>query len=204
MTLRRMIMKNTKTKLTVLALFVGLMAGANTAAYAADTTQSSMPGKHADVKHMERGTAGDYRKGPFEELNLTAEQKQKVKEIMEDHKVDRKDVYKDMQKTKEDLNKLIVSDDFSEGKAKDIIEDGSEKLTDVFVHKATIDHEVYKILTPEQKEKFVRMLDRTYPQMQDGHKMPRDWKDGKMPPKHPPMDDKMRTGDVPPPAPENK
>lgn len=198
-------MKITKTKLTSLALLVGLMAGANTAVYAAEPSHTQEHPAQFDARHAPRGPAGEYdRRDPFAELKLTADQKQKVKEIFDEHKVDRKDVFADMQKTKEDLNKLITSDDYSEGKAKDIINEGSDKLTDVFVHKATIDHEIYKILTPEQKAKFVQILDKSYPGMQGpkhGHGMPpKDWKDGKQPPR--PMDQKA--GDVPPPAPDHE
>ena len=201
-------MKITKTKLTSLALLIGLMAGANSAVYAAESVHSQDKGVQSDIHHGPKGSFGDHeRRDPFAELNLTAAQKQKVKEIFDEHKVDRKDVFADMQKTKQDLNKLIASDDYSESKAKDIINDGSEKLTDVFVHKATIDHEVYKILTPEQKEKFVQLLDKSYPGMQGpkhGHKMPpKDWKDGKQPPR-PVGDRDQKGGDVPPPAPAHE
>lgn len=144
------------TKIKLIGLVAGLMTIATTSAYAADTHQSPPPPPGMSADHAPRPDF--HRRDPFDFLQLSVAQKEKVKTILESHKIDHKDSFGDMIKSKDQLNKLIASDDYSPAKAKDIIVQGSQSMTDALVNKSIIDHEIYKILTPEQKQKFIHML----------------------------------------------
>ena len=180
-------MKKTNLKpLTSLALFVGLIVGANSAAYAADTAVQPKDAQHSEMKrgHM-RGI------GPFEQLNLTAEQKDKIADIMKDSREKNKDAFDDMIKTEKDLHDLAWSDDFSEDKAKSFIDDKADQAKDFALEKVKTDNAIYKVLTPEQRTKFeeIRKNAEKGPR---GHGYPMD-KDG---PRHAAPE---ATNDVPPP-----
>lgn len=146
-------MKKINSKsLTSLALFVGLIVGANSAAYAADTSATTTKdAAHSEMKRMHKGV------GPFEQLGLTEDQKTKIADIMKDSRSKNKDAFDDMKKVETDLHDLAWSEDYSESKAKDLIDDKADAAKEFALERVKTDNEIYKVLTPEQRVKFEEM-----------------------------------------------
>lgn len=172
-------------KLTSLALFVGLIVGANSAVYAAEQTNQP-PQPH----HVKPGSMG--HKTPFAGLDLSKEQQDKINKILTDSRDDNKEAFEHMQDVQKKLHDLAWSDDYSDDKAKSIIDDQKDKAADWAVDRAKTDHEIYQVLTPEQRQKFKSMQDR----IKNGPERGMEEKRDSMPPS-------PRAGEpTPPPAPD--
>lgn len=98
---------------------------------------------------MSMGHRGGHM-GMFGALNLTPEQQQKMRDIMSQHR--------NLQANRPiaqhmtgDLYNLITSDNFDEAQVRKQIEDNNKQFVDRGVEMAKIHHEMYQVLTPEQK-----------------------------------------------------
>lgn len=122
----------------------------------------------------------------FEGLDLTQDQKDKIKDLIKDGRDSQRDAFKDGMKYNKELRELSASDDYSKDKAEGIAEDGAKVLTKAAVERAEVDNKIYNVLTAEQKVKYKENLKKR----DDAFKERLD----KM---------KDRKGDVPPPPPED-
>lgn len=175
-------------KLTSLALFVGLIVGANSAVYAAE--QPAAPGQ----PHPQHARPGDFHRTPFAGLDLTPDQKKKIDSILTSSRDDNRDAFEQMIEVQKKLHDLAWSDDYSEDKVKSIIDDNKDKAADWAVDRAKTDHEIYQVLTPEQRKKFKDMQSKIKHAPETAV---HDGKAGDVPPPH------ARDGEpTPPPAPQ--
>ncbi|WP_258237511.1 MULTISPECIES: Spy/CpxP family protein refolding chaperone [Arcobacteraceae] len=83
--------------------------------------------------------------GMFKDLNLTAEQNEKIKNIIEDSRKDNKSI-----------NEAFTKDSFDKAKYSKIL---SEKRENMLKSQAEILEKSYAILTPKQKEQLKVLLD---------------------------------------------
>ncbi|RBQ32450.1 hypothetical protein CRU92_01710 [Arcobacter sp. FW59] len=83
--------------------------------------------------------------GIFKELNLTSEQNEKIKKIIEDSRKDNKSI-----------NEAFTKDSFDKDKYSKIV---SEKRDNMLKSQAEVLEKSYAILTPKQKEQLKVLLD---------------------------------------------
>lgn len=102
----------------------------------------------------------------LKDLNLTDEQKEQFKTLRKANREEMKAHRKDMTPEKREemqaqrldtLNDLLLADSFDEEKAAELAEKMSQKLIERQVQKLSKEFEMFSILTPEQKEKFVQL-----------------------------------------------
>lgn len=166
----------------VLAIAVAMVLGSMSAPVFALTDQghSNPPTKESQMKP--RGPEGQWR--VFEGLDLTQDQKDKIKDLIKDGVETQKDAFKDGMKYNKELRELSASDDYSKDKAQNIAEDGAKVLSKAAVDRSEVDNKIYNVLTAEQKVKYKDNLQKR----EDAFKEKLDkMRDGK--------------GDVPPPPP---
>ncbi|TAN35666.1 MAG: periplasmic heavy metal sensor [Verrucomicrobia bacterium] len=89
----------------------------------------------------------------FEQLNLSDEQKAKVKEIMESHKAEGQAMMEKIGPERQALQKLIMADTLDEQAIRDQVAKLAGLEADAAVARAKIGQEIRAILTPEQAEK---------------------------------------------------
>lgn len=169
-------------KLTAITLAT-LMALGTSTAFAADTatpTNSStqpqvQPTKPADGQHKHRMTKHgkkDHR-NMFGGVELTKEQQEKVRQLMEANKPPRGPGHM------ADVHTLIASDKLDETKLNQITQD----MAKAHANHIKVQHEIYNMLTPEQKQQYNKNYQERTEKMKE--------RLGKRP-----------NGDVPPPAAE--
>lgn len=95
---------------------------------------------------------------PAHALNLTDAQKTQMKELMTKEKPTLSPLFKQMAGTQNQLRQLAMSDNFDEGKARELAAQQTQTMTELAVQKARVQSELYKLLTPEQKTKLAEMM----------------------------------------------
>lgn len=110
------------------------------------------------------GMAGDFGhmwggKGTFKELNLTNEQKEKLKNLRKESKDDRKEDFQKMRAESEAFRKKMASNAADDELRKDFAE--QQKKRSEFA-KQRFEHmlKVRAILTPEQRQKFAEITEK--------------------------------------------
>ncbi len=88
------------------------------------------------------------------ELNLTAEQQEKVKEFKKQSKNSMKESYKQLKDLHNQIDALVTADKIDETKLDGLINQINQIRGAMLKNRIMIQHQVYTILTPEQKTKF--------------------------------------------------
>lgn len=91
------------------------------------------------------------------ELNLTKEQASKIKAIKEQAHKTMKGDYDKLKMIKSQLKTLVHSETLDESKLDALLAQKKELLASKMKTKIMMKHQIYNILTPDQKEKFSAM-----------------------------------------------
>jgi protein CpxP len=95
---------------------------------------------------------------PARSLNLTDAQRTQMKEVMAKEKPTLSPLFKEMAGAQNQLRQLAMSDNFDEGKARELATQQTQTMTELAVQKARVQSELYKLLTPEQKTKLAQIM----------------------------------------------
>jgi periplasmic protein CpxP/Spy len=121
---------------------------------------SAYAGHHeAGEKQGHSDTRGHHHAGMgmLKNLDLTEEQKAKVKEIMSQQKVNMKQAMGERRAHRDDMRALVEADTFDAQKARALIAQQQAAELDMKLAMLKTQHEIYKVLTPAQREKAKAM-----------------------------------------------
>jgi len=125
--------------------------------FAAGTAMSG-DGERCDNRHHGKmGAHGDMQHGfqqKLKELNLTSEQQAQVKDILEKQKPQREAHMKAMQESRQALREATRSDAYDSAKVREIANKQAALHADMTVLRTETMHQIYGLLTPEQKQKW--------------------------------------------------
>lgn len=141
------------SKLTAIVIASALALGATGFANAQDNNlqngnppppaEQGAPGPH----HMMKGEDHMMFKG----LNLTAEQKQKIRDIM--HSA-RKESPRPPKGERQELHSIVAADHFDRAKAEQAIDKLAAANKERMLQRLEVQNKLYNVLTPEQKRQF--------------------------------------------------
>ena len=93
-------------------------------------------------------------------LDLTDEQKAEVKKIVEAERTVMQPIHEQMQKNREALKEATKDGQYNETQVTQLAQQQGELMAQMIVSRERVKSQVYKILTPEQREKLAAMGDR--------------------------------------------
>ncbi|MEI7375845.1 ATP-independent periplasmic protein-refolding chaperone Spy [Dickeya chrysanthemi] len=140
------------SKLTAIVIASALALGSAGFAYAADTSvpdQGARMMKHHDGGRGERGMMEENMM--FKGLNLTDEQRQKMRDIMDNAKKDRT---RPSAEERTQWHSLIAADSFDKTKAEAMVNKMAEANKAHMLKRLELHNQMYNVLTPEQKKQF--------------------------------------------------
>ena len=119
-------------------------------------------GKYKGGKHKGKGKGknrGQNQQMGFEKLNLTDEQKAKMKTIMSSQKGQKRVQKTDTERLAQqaEMQSLMQAETFDEAKAEELISNQQSKRNANKLEKMKAKHSMYQLLTDEQKAEFVEM-----------------------------------------------
>ncbi|NKI72964.1 ATP-independent periplasmic protein-refolding chaperone [Dickeya sp. CFBP 2040] len=144
------------SKLTVIMVASALALGSAGFAYAQDPTPPDQDARMMRHHDGERGEHG-MEQNMFRGLNLTDEQRQKIRDIMENAKKDRERPSAD---DRAEWHRLIAADSFDKAKAEAVANKMAEASKARMLNHLEIQNKMYNVLTPEQKKQFNDKFDR--------------------------------------------
>ena len=112
--------------------------------------------------HMHRGGMfGEHQLQFFTDyLDLTDAQQAQAKEILAKEKPTIQPLMQQMRDSRRQLHQLEMSGAFDEGKVRNLAAQQSQTMTELIVQKARIHSELVQILTPDQKAKLNKFMER--------------------------------------------
>ncbi len=93
-------------------------------------------------------------------LDLTDEQKAEVKKIVDAERTIMQPIHQQMQKNREALKEATKDGQFNETQVTQLAQQQGELMAQMIVSRERVKAQVYKILTPEQREKLAAAGDR--------------------------------------------
>jgi Spy/CpxP family protein refolding chaperone len=87
-------------------------------------------------------------------LNLSPEQRTKIADLLKTQSAALHDRFKAGMGTHQALRKLVLSADYSDEKAKVLIEEAAKSANEAALAHAHMDHEIYQLLTPQQQQQW--------------------------------------------------
>lgn len=93
-------------------------------------------------------------------LDLTDAQQAQIKQIMEKERPTIQPLIDQLKQGHQQLRQLEESGAFDEAKVRALVTQHSQAITELIVQKARIESEMLQVLTPEQKAKFTKFMDR--------------------------------------------
>jgi protein CpxP len=91
-------------------------------------------------------------------LNLTDAQQSQVKEIIAKEKPAMQPLFQQMAQSHRQMLQLVTSGNFDETKARDIASQQAQTMTAMEVQKASMEAQIYQLLTPDQKTKAMQFI----------------------------------------------
>jgi periplasmic protein CpxP/Spy len=146
-----------KTKILTVALAVILVAGV-AGAWAAASGQGRWG--HGGFEHHMLGMMTDY-------LDLTDAQQAQVKQIFASEKPTMMPLVQQMHQTRQQLRQLEQSNTFDEAKVRALASQQSQTMAELTVEKAKVANQIFNLLTPEQKAKAQKFLERREARFQE-------------------------------------
>ena len=104
---------------------------------------------HSEMRHHHKHGG----MGMLKQLDLTEAQQAQVKQIMEKQKADMKTAMRDRRAHREEMKSIVEQDTFDAAKAERLIAQQQHEERATKLAMLRTQHEIYKILTPEQREK---------------------------------------------------
>jgi Spy/CpxP family protein refolding chaperone len=99
-------------------------------------------------------------------LDLTDAQQAQVKQIFDNEKPNITPLMQQLKQSHQQMRQLEESGTFDEAKVRSLASQQAQTLTDLIVEKARIKSQIFNVLTPDQKAKAVRFMDRHEQRMQ--------------------------------------
>jgi Spy/CpxP family protein refolding chaperone len=99
-------------------------------------------------------------------LDLTEAQQAQVKQIFDNEKPNVTPLMEQLKQSHQQMRQLEESGAFDEAKVRALASQQAQTITDLIVEKAKIKSQIFNVLTPEQKAKAVRFMDRHEQRMQ--------------------------------------
>jgi len=90
-------------------------------------------------------------------LDLTADQKQQIETLMDKKWEDRQALRKQLQTSRETLRTYKQGDRFDESEFRAIAQKHADLKTEMMVHQAKIQQQIFAVLTPEQQQKAKKL-----------------------------------------------
>jgi periplasmic protein CpxP/Spy len=131
-----------KTKMAAITAAVGMAMGLGTAALAQP---------HGDAGGEHRGMRGGFH--GLRQLDLSDEQRQEVRRIMELHKAERQAIGERLREARRAQSEAVMAVPVDESAVRARSADLAKVESDAAVLRARMHSEVYNVLTPEQQEK---------------------------------------------------
>lgn len=137
-------------KLSTLIVASTLALGAANIAYAADT--GMMDGMKDDAGMMHhKGGRGQMHEGMLKNLKLTDEQKQQIREIIQQQ---RQSLQASSLNNRRAMHDLVTAEKFDPAQAQALIDKKVEENKARMLSHLQTQNKIYNILTPEQKKQF--------------------------------------------------
>lgn len=112
------------------------------------------------------GGCGGFESGLMYRLDLTDEQKDQLKELRAATRADRRGV--EQRKTHHDkMQQLMLAEEFDADAAQALVKEMESQRDGAMVRKMQHEHDMLSILTPEQKEQFVKLQQERQQSCQD-------------------------------------
>jgi len=144
-------MKARHFTISVAVLAAAMMAGA---AFA--QTQADAPA--VKPMHFHGHRFGGPMGFPTRGLNLSDDQHTQMKSIMSKEKPTLSPLFKQMATTQSQIRQLSMSDNFDEGKVRELATQQQQTMTELTVQRARVQSELYQVLTADQKTKLTQMM----------------------------------------------
>jgi|HubBroStandDraft_6_1064221.scaffolds.fasta_scaffold26741_5 Spy/CpxP family protein refolding chaperone len=93
-------------------------------------------------------------------LDLTDAQQAQVQQILQKDKPALQPLMQQMHQSREQMRQLIESGVFDETKARALVSQQTQAMTELAVQKAKMESDLYQVLTADQKTKLDKFLDR--------------------------------------------
>jgi len=93
-------------------------------------------------------------------LDLSDAQQAQMKQILEKERPTMQPLLQQLGQGRQQLRQLEETDSFDEAKVRALVGQNSQNLTELIVQKARIESELFQVLTPEQRTKFVDFMNR--------------------------------------------
>ena len=91
-------------------------------------------------------------------LNLSEAQQNQVKEIVAKGKPAMEPLMQQMAQSHQQMLQLVTSGNFDENKARDIASQQAQAMSAMEVQKASVEAQIYQLLTPDQKTKAMQFI----------------------------------------------
>jgi len=134
-----------KKSIILIALLMALAAGLATTAFAQHRGMGFGRNNGWMLKHMTR------------QLNLTEAQQTQIKGIMADEKTKIKPMMQQLRQNEQAEN-TNVNGNFDENQARAFANKQAQLMTDLIVEKERMRSQVYAVLTPEQRQKALQLM----------------------------------------------
>lgn len=93
-------------------------------------------------------------------LDLTQAQQAQVKQILDKDRPAMQPLEQQMHQSRQQMRQLIESGVFDDAKARAVVSEQTQTMTELMVQKAHMFSDLYQVLTPDQKTKLDKLLDR--------------------------------------------
>jgi protein CpxP len=135
-----------------------LFASAALVAASLLATAPAMANEHGGCDRHHAGKAGHGGKHDFQarlkELNLTEAQQAQVKDIMEKQKPQREARWKELRESHQALREVSRGENYDAAKVRELASKQAQLKAEMTVQRIETMHQVYALLTPEQKQKW--------------------------------------------------
>lgn len=140
-------------RLLIPAALVAVSLFAASTAALSDEGERCHQGHHAGKTD---GRHGDYHgfHDKLDKLNLTSAQQAQVKDILDKQKPQREARMKELQESRKALHEATRSASFDSAKVREIANRQAAAHAELTVLRAETRHQIYSLLTPEQKQKW--------------------------------------------------
>jgi periplasmic protein CpxP/Spy len=113
-------------------------------------------GQSAFADH--NGGFGEHIKKLVESLKLDPSQQAKIKTIKDQTKDKLKDTWEKMKALRQQTQEIVQADTLDESKLDNLVNQKKELIGTLIKAKITAKHQIYELLTPEQKTKFQELM----------------------------------------------
>lgn len=148
-------------KLTAFIIASTLAIGSSTLAYAVDDGKSTQPPAGKQMMHHKKGP---HDGNMFQGLNLTPQQREQMRDIMQQL---RKDSPRPDMENSRTMHQLIIAENFDEAQVKAQIDASAKAHAERTLERMRAQNKMYNLLTPEQKKEFTTRYEQRMQKMSE-------------------------------------